>query len=392
MTVKTHLYLSLLLFLTACAAPLPTLTATVTPLPLPSATATLFPPTRTATPSPSPTKPPSPTPTPTLPPLLKPGSPLPQSLQPISLANASIVFGLAEIKEDAATDIAWTADGTVLAVAATDQIHLYAVRTREKLRSLSTKKGITAITFSPDGRFLASGQVSGSEDQGYLGSISLWRGPDWQPMGIFLEDIYPIASVRFSPGDIFAAAFVSRDEAENKVISWNTASWEIIRIFRAGLVLDLAFSPNGELLATTPDRYAVKIWQMKDGKRLHNLNTSFGGAVNSLAFSPDGKTLATGHYDGLIRLWDVGKGEPVAEFKAAGVVECLAFSPDGSILASGESYFDNKVRLWDVASGQVLRTLEGHPRGVNDLAFSPDGLLLASVSYDGTVRLWGVAP
>jgi len=324
--------------------------------------------------------------------LLQPGTPLPQSLQPISLASAALVLGLAEIKQDSIIDLAWTTDASMLAAAAADKIHLYTVQTRQELRTLTAEKGLTAISFSPDGRFLASAQASGSEDQGYLGSISLWRGPDWQPMGIFLEDIYPIAAVEFSPANNFAAIFVSRDERENKIVTWDTTSWEIARIIRAGLVLDLAFSPDGKLLATTPDRYAVRIWQMKDGRRIHNLNTSFGGAVNSLAFSPDSKTLATGHYDGSIRLWDVGKGSLIAEFEADGVVESLAFSPDGTLLASGESYFDNKVRLWDVSSGQILRTLEGHPRGVNALAFSPDGRLLATASYDGTLRLWGAVP
>ncbi len=392
MTAKHAVCLSLLLFLSACAAPLPAPTATLTSSSPPSATARLLLPTLTPISSPSPTLQPSPTSSPTPPPLLEPGTPLPQALQPISLASAALTSALAKIQEDAAIDLAWNAHGGLLAIATADQIHLYTIQTRERAHSLKAEKGITAISFSPDGRFLAASNASITEDQGYLGSISLWRGPDWQPMGVFLGDIYPIASVKFSPGNVFAAAFISRNEADNKVIIWSTFTWEITRILRPGLVLDLAFSPNGELLATTPDRYAVKIWQMKDGKRLHNLHASFSGAVNSLAFSPDGKTLATGHYDGLIRLWDVAKGGLIAEFKAEGVVECLAFSPDGSVLASGESYFDNKVRLWDIASGQVLRTLEGHPRGVNSLAFSADGRLLASASYDGTILLWGVTP
>jgi len=157
-------------------------------------------------------------------------------------------------------------------------------------------------------------------------------------------------------------------------------------------VLDIAFSPDARLVAATPDRYAVRIWQLRDAKLLHRLFTSFSGSVNSLAFSPNGATLATGHYDGIIQIWDVSKGQVIQKFPAEGVVESLAFSPDGTILASGQSYTDNAVLLWEAGTGQLLRTLEGHEHAVDILAFSPDGSMLASGSYDGSLRLWGVRP
>lgn len=390
----------LLISLSACAfgpaSPEPTLTA-AEPSPTLTATATLTPtPTPTDTPTPTPTATPTPTPTftPTPPLLALPETPLPESLAVINMSNAAQVSGLAEWQEQTVTDFAWAPDSKTLAVATLGGISLYDIRLRKQVRALYPRGGgVISIAFSPDGGWLVSASQYGSEQTSYAGNIQLWKGPYWKPLGILFGEDRAVSEVSFSPdGKYLAIAFTSIDYSTNDVQFRLANTWEISTTLKTGTALKIAFSPANDLLASVPDRYATKLWRVKDGELIDTIFTSFTDAVSSLAFSPGGSFLATGHYDGTIRLWDMRSFELLHTIATDGVVNSLAFSPDGNLLASGDSYQDNSVRLWAVDSGDLLRTLPGHTHGVEHLTFSPDGQILVSGSYDGTVRLWGIRP
>src|SRR5262249_49099823 len=79
------------------------------------------------------------------------------------------------------------------------------------------------------------------------------------------------------------------------------------------------------------------------------------GTVRSVAFSPDGQTLASGSEDNTIILWDVVSHQQLSTLNDhTSTVRSVAFSPDGQTLASGSE--DNTIILWDVASHQQLST------------------------------------
>ncbi len=105
-----------------------------------------------------------------------------------------------------------------------------------------------------------------------------------------------------------------------------------------------------------------------------------------MAFSPDGQRLASGSEDTTVKIWDSATGKELFSLKGhANEVFSVAFSPDGQRLASGS--WDKTVKIWDSATGKELLTLKGHAGDVNSVAFSPDGQCLASGSF-GTVTIW----
>ena len=137
----------------------------------------------------------------------------------------------------------------------------------------------------------------------------------------------------------------------------------------------------------------------RQGTRSLSFLTSPTHEVKSLAFSPDGNTLASGGYNsevrlwavpfGEIRLWDVDTSRQIAAMPAPeGSVTALAFSPDGKTLASGSSW--GKILIWDLASRRLVSVITERDMSIDALTFAPDSITLASVNGYGTVRLWDI--
>ena len=151
----------------------------------------------------------------------------------------------------------------------------------------------------------------------------------------------------------------------------------------ANSVNSLSFNASQDRLATSSSDGSVRVWSFPDGKCLRSFDKQSGGV-----FSPAGM-LATASKTGKLSLWDLDSDTPSLTVPALDKRTFgLAFSPDGATLlvaGAGPIYRVN------VANGKLAGKLEGHSIAVGGLQFSPDGRLLASVGYDGSLRLWSTA-
>jgi WD40 repeat protein len=161
-----------------------------------------------------------------------------------------------------------------------------------------------------------------------------------------------------------------------------------------GPVVNMAFSPDGKLLAGGGVDGWLKLWDLATGQESVHLGRH-DVYFRSLVFSADGRTLITGggrdQRPSEIKVWDVATGAVrLAITDDEGVLAAVAITPDGKTLisASGKVKKSGKVKLWDAATGKLRVSLEGHTAFVNCLAVSPDGQTLASGGNDATIRLW----
>jgi WD40 repeat protein len=303
--------------------------------------------------------------------------------------------------------VTFSPDGKILASGGED--HLIKFWDPDSGKEQAILKGhsetVWSVAFGPDSKSLASG----SADK----TIKIWDLSQFRPglpvaAALTLKGhTEPVRSVVFSP-DGHMLASVSEDAT---VKLWSLDEWRVGRVNsplftlkgHRARVFSVAFSPDGKTLASASDDKTVRLWDAASGQSITILPEPnfWPGAV---AFSPNGKILVSGDENGDLRFWHMTQGrveaaKPTMTTNAhTGPILSLTFSLDGKKLASGSwASGDHTVKVWDLSrwapdfTAPPVRALEGHFGTVNSLTFSPDGKTLAAGGADNAIKLWDVA-
>ncbi|EPE06576.1 wd-repeat protein [Ophiostoma piceae UAMH 11346] len=156
-----------------------------------------------------------------------------------------------------------------------------------------------------------------------------------------------------------------------------------------GYVRSVAFSADGNYIASASDDETVKIWGTTSGACIQTLE-GHHSSVRSVAFSADGNYIASASYDKTVKVWETTSGACIQTLEGYNdSVTSVAFSADGNYLASVSN--DKTVKIWDTMSGAYRQTiLEGYNDSVRSVAFSADGKYVASALKDKTVKIWDI--
>lgn len=195
-----------------------------------------------------------------------------------------------------------------------------------------------------------------------------------------------IQTMAWAPeGDALASATAHRDH--------------IIRVWRdngdlyaelkghQATVLNLAWSSDGEYIATGAEDKTARIWRLADRTTVRVIDAY--AIVHGLAWSPDNMTLALAGHLG-VRLWDTKSWQQKQVLAGSNIVPpfCVCWSPDGTLLAAGGGRGYAAVQLWEGESPRTVDRLERGKEPLLAIAWSPDSRLLAVGDYGGVIDVW----
>lgn len=273
--------------------------------------------------------------------------------------------------------LSFSPDGRLLASCGADStLKLWNLETKQEITTLrGHKTWVNNAVFSPDGRVIASA----SDDA----TVKLWS----------VADHFSIATLSGHSGKVLDLRF-SRDGAtlascgeDGTVRLWEVSTHKSSGVLQHhGMILSCDFSPDGALLATGGSDQCVTLWDVRSRQVIGTL-PSQDHEVQRMAFSPTGRFLATASEGESIVVWEVSTLREAARLKSDGArFTYVAFSPDGAALAASSR--NGRIKVWDIASLRETATFFGHAGGVWLVEFAPDGRSVATGGMDGTVKIW----
>jgi WD40 repeat protein len=267
-------------------------------------------------------------------------------------------------------DLSFSADGRQIATGAEDGAHVYEVSGGKEVHAFPQASMVGLVALSPDGRYLATASKS-RRDQTDLDRA---RVIDVATGNTLVElKNRKVTGVVFSPnGKYFAAAGYDLTVPVLETSDWKTATALRLR----ASARSIAFSPDSLYIATGGSDPAAHIFEARSGRELFFLPHPF--VVSALAFSPDERYLVTGGGDKQVRIFNLRDRKTVASIAQEEQVESVDLSPDGRLLAIGD--LNRTVEIFETSGSEAIGKLEDEgPR----VRFSPDGLTLATTNSDG---------
>ena len=247
--------------------------------------------------------------------------------------------------------VAFSPDGEMLASVSSDKTaRIWDWRNGTLLKSLDFPGEVSSISFSPNGQTLAVGGVDEPQNQIQNAAIWTFSVGSWKP-GLKFTEYLNVTAMGYSPdGRWLIGGGTSRN-----VQVWQASDGASLFTFNhAHQVSKIAISPDSSTVAaatceTTVNNVCMEggvwLWDLRTGRLIQKLK-GFPDVVEGVAFSLDGSSLIAGSRDGKLRVYATSDAQSRFEAALPGGIEALVLSPDGGLLATGSA--TGEIQLWKI--------------------------------------------
>jgi WD40 repeat protein len=246
-------------------------------------------------------------------------------------------------------------------------------------------RGLRHVEFSPDGRYLATGSLSGD--------VAVWDAETGAAASPRMKFPGWVLSVQYRPDGrkllVAGSARMSPDlqEVPGLALCYDTTTWQTDRLnLRHGREIYRAvFSGDGRLIATASADRTARIWRADTGAPMSDA-LPHASEVWSIAFDPQGRKVVTAGQERDVRVWDLERlGQPRMVFGHPSTTWEACFDATGTAVYTASE--DGLVRVWDLATGRRIGPGYRHPGPVSTVQELPESMRLLTACRDGA-RIW----
>jgi WD40 repeat protein/serine/threonine protein kinase len=274
--------------------------------------------------------------------------------------------------------LAFSPDGRHIALCNKTAISVYDTTSGAEIITIPSahKLWATCVDYSPDGKSIVS--------CGWDSSIKVWDASTGKQTMTLRSRGQRLNYVSYD----HSGNFIVAPDQGNTISVWDVVTGEVVMTLAGheASIRSASFSPNGTKIISDSEDRTIRVWDTSWSKERMLIHTD--SFTLGLAYSPDGNRLATGGLKGGVTIWDIAAGAELATLPAGGSwIWALAFSPDGRRIATGSR--DGTGTIWDATTGAELVNLTDRPgQSINVMAFSPDGNHIVVGTANGAIRVY----
>ena len=272
--------------------------------------------------------------------------------------------------------LAFTPDGKQIAASGYHEINFWDLNGKLQARVTNAPQRIQSISFSPTTNLFA---IAGGQP-GRSGEICIYQDK------IFLTNLVQHSDELLSAAFSADGELLATGGSDNTIRIYKTSTWERLTAIQqhADWVVSVSFNPSGDKIVSASRDRTARVYDAETGE-LETTYTTHSAPVYAAAFI-DAEQIASAGREKLVHIWDLKEGKKRHELGGAGG-EIYEIAAGGGFIFVASS--DKSVRQYSAGDRKLIRAY-AHASPVYSIAYHAGSEKLAAGAYDGTARVWNV--